>query len=186
MKTLKLSIFLLSLFLSSLACQLSEVAPHNAERIPVLTEEAVALSDKLEQAVQEANEKGTFTIEITEQQLTSYVALNLEKNSQVPITDLQIRLRDEQIWISGVVHQDNLQLPLSVGVKVWVDPGNNLAFEFSEAKVGPFQLPKLILDSIAREVEQAFLEQVASVGEGYRIEEISVGEGSILIRGTKQ
>jgi hypothetical protein len=35
-------------------------------------------------------------------------------------------------------------------------------------------------------VKKAFWDQVASVGEEYTIEEISIGEGSILIRGTKK
>ncbi|MCX8062003.1 MAG: LmeA family phospholipid-binding protein [Anaerolineales bacterium] len=171
---------------SIIACRLSENNLSSSERTPILTEDAIALSEKVEQAIQEANEKGSFTIEISEQQLTSYVALSLAGNSQVPVTDLHIRLRDGQIWISGVVHQDNLQLPLTVGVRVSVNEGNNLAFEFSEANIGPFRLPELVLDTITKEVEKAFAEQVANLGEGYRIEELSISEGSVVIRGKKR
>lgn len=184
-KGLIVSIFLIILF-STLACRLSGELVDEPDQIIILTEEAVAVNEKLEQAAKDAEQKGTFTLEITEQQLASYVAINLASQSSIPITELQIRLRDEQIRISGIAHQDNLQLPLSVGVRVGVDEANNFRLEFTEAKLGPFPLPQIILESITKEVQKALAEQMAKVGEGYSIQEISIGEGSILIRGIKK
>ncbi|MFN3309880.1 MAG: hypothetical protein ACK44E_11800, partial [Anaerolineales bacterium] len=115
----------------------------DSEQVIILTEEAVAVNEKLEQAVKDAEQKGTFTLEITEQQLTSYVAINLASQSSIPITELQIRLRDEQIRISGIAHQDNLQLPLSVGDSGAVDEANNFRLEFTEAKIGQFPFPQI-------------------------------------------
>ncbi len=184
----KLSIQLLFLIFSFgvLACRMSSNLVQNFEPIPIRTEDAVDLSEKLKQAVQDAEQQGSFTIDISEQQLTSYIALNLAQTSEVAITNLQIHLQDGQVWILGDVHQDNLQLPLTVAVSLNVDTENNLGIEFKQAKVGPFPVPRRLLDTIAQEVEKAFFEQVASVGEEYIIEEISIGEGSILIRGTKK
>ncbi len=179
--------FALTLIITAaLACQLGGDAFQETERIPILTDDAVIMSQKLEQAVQEAKQTGTFTIEMTEQQLTSYVALNLAKSNQVPITNLQIRLRDDQIWINGDAQQDNIQLPLSVAVKVGVDSTGSLLIEFTSDKIGPFTLPRIMLDTIEQQVEKVFLEQVAKVGEATVIEEISIGEGSMKIRGTMQ
>lgn len=176
----------LVLVIGILACQMSSNLVPDFEPIAVRTEDAVALGEKLEQAVQDAKQQGSFTIEISEQQLTSYIALNLDQTSQVPITDLQIHLQDEQVWIRGIVYQDNLQLPLTVAVSLDVDTENNLLLEFEQAQIGPFPLPKMLLDTIGQEVKKTFMDQVASLGEGYIIEEISMGEGSILIRGTKK
>jgi len=176
----------LVLVLGVLACRMSSNLVQDFEPITVRTEDAIALGEKLEQAVQDAEQKGSFTIEISEQQLTSYLALNLAKTSQVPITDLQIHLQDGQVWIRGVVHQDNLQLPLTVAVSLSVDSENKIVVDLKQARIGPFPLPQRLLDSITQEVQKAFWDQLASVGEGYTIEEISIGEGSILIRGTKK
>ncbi len=179
--------FALTLIITAaLACQLGGDVFQETDRIPILTDDAVIMSQKLEQAVQEAKQTGTFTIEMTEQQLTSYVALNLAKSNQVPITNLQIRLRDDQIWINGDAQQDNIQLPLSVAVKVAVDSTGSLLIEFTSAQIGPFPLPRIMLDTIEQQVEKVFLEQVAKVGEATVIEEISIGEGSMKIRGTMQ
>lgn len=184
----KLNFHLLFLVLVSgvLACQMSSNLVQDFEPIAVHTEDAIALGEKLEQAVQDAEQQGSFTIEISEQQLTSYIVLNLAQTSQVPMTDLQIYLQDEQVWIRSIVHQDDLQLPLTVAVSLDVDTENNLVIEFRQAKIGPFPLPKTLLDPISQEVKRAFLDQVASVGERYTIEEISIGEGLILIRGNKK
>lgn len=174
------------LVIGILACQVSSNPVQDSEPIPVRTEDAVALSEKLERAVQDVEQQGSFVIEISEQQLTSYMALNLAQTSQVPVTDLQIHLQAEHVWIRGIVHQDNLQLPLTVAVSLDVDTENNLVIEFRQAQIGSFPLTKMLLDTITQEVKKTFLEQLASVGEGYTIEEISIGEGSILIRGTKK
>lgn len=186
MKTLKFYFLLTMLLVSALSCQISGGDTQTSPTVPILTEEALALSEKLEQAVQEANQQGTFTIEITEQQLTSYVALNLDKINQVPVTDVQIRLRDEQIWITGVVHQDNLDFPLELVAKIIVDSTNHLSIAFTKAQVGPFTLPKIMLDTIRERVEKVIAEQLPSVREEYVIDEISIGEGFILIRGSKK
>jgi len=178
-------LFLVLIF-GVLACRMSSNLVPDFEPITVRTEDAVALGEKLKQAIQDAEQQGSFTIEISEQQLTSYLALNLAKTSQVPITDLQIHLQDGQVWIRGSVHQDNLQLPLTVAASVSVDAENNFVIDFKQAQIGPFPLPKMLLETITQEVKKAFWDQVASVGEEYTIEEISIGEGSILIRGTKK
>ncbi|GAB4469100.1 MAG: hypothetical protein Kow0088_00790 [Anaerolineales bacterium] len=183
---LRIFIPLFSLLFSLLACRWSGVSTPSVENLLIRTEDALAVEEKLEQAIQEANEKGTFTIEITEQQLASYVAFNMDENNQTPISDLQIRLGEEQIWLSGLVQQGDLQLPLTVGLKLGVGSANNVVLEFTQAKIGPFPLPDVLLDTITEEVEKAFAEQLAAVGEGYTLEEITIGEGSILIRGSKR
>ncbi len=186
LKKLKHSLLFIALLMgAALACQMSgDLA--QIEKVPIMTEEANAVAEKVEQAIQEAEQKGTFTIEITEVQLTSYLALSLAENSEVPISDLQVRLRDEQVWISGNAQTENLELPLMVVVKLSVGSANELMIEFTKAQVGPFPLPKIMLDRITEQVEKAFLAEVAKVGEGYAIEEISIGEGSLLIRGAKK
>jgi len=186
MKKLSFQLLFLIFSFGVLACRMSSNLVQDFEPIPIRTEDAVDLSEKLKQAVQDAEQQGSFTIDISEQQLTSYVALNLAETSEVSITNLQIHLQDGQIWIRGDVHQDNLQLPLTVAVSLSVDTENNLGIEFKQAQIGPFPVPRRLLDTIAQEVEKAFFEQVAGVGEEYIIEEISIGEGSILIRGTKK
>lgn len=185
-KKINFYLLFLVLVLGALACQMSSNLVHDFEPIAVHTEDAIALGKKLEQAVQDAEQLGSFTIEISEQQLTSYIVLNLAQTSPVPMTDLQIHLQDEQVWIRGIVHQDNLQLPLTVVVSLDVDTENNVVLEFRQARIGSFPLPTMLLDTITKEVKKTFLDQLASIGEGYTIEEISIGEGSILIRGIKK
>lgn len=82
--------------------------------------------------------------------------------------------------------EDAVALGEKLAVSLDVDTENNLLLEFEQAQIGPFPLPKMLLDTIGQEVKKTFMDQVANLGEGYIIEEISMGEGSILIRGTKK
>jgi hypothetical protein len=186
MKKLTLHFSLLVLLLSTLACQMSQLGVREFERIPVSTEEALAMSETLEKAILEAEQRDSFTIEISEQQLTSYLALHYAQTDQIPISDLQIHFRDGQIWVSGLVEQNNLQLPLTIALSLGVDLSGNVVVEFNQAQLGPFPLPKAVMDTVTKEVGKAFREQLATVGEEYLIDEISIDEGSILIRGRKK
>lgn len=188
MKTIQTKAFFIlwMLWLSSFGCRLvGEANPPN-QSVPIRTEAAVVVNEKLEQAAREAKEKGIFTLVLTEQELTSYIVLNWDESWQIPVTDLQIRLAEEQIWISGIVQQDKVHLPLSIRAKVGVDSVNDLRIEFTHAQIGALPIPDLLLETIMDEVEQAIKEQLTVVGEEYVIEEISIGEGSILIRGIKR
>lgn len=113
-KGLIVSIFLIILF-SALACRLSGELVDDSDQIIILTEEAIAVNEKLEQAVKDAEQKGTFTLEITEQQLTSYVAINLASQSSIPITELQIRLRDGKFGSVGLPTKITCNFPSQWG-----------------------------------------------------------------------
>ncbi|MCS6907742.1 MAG: LmeA family phospholipid-binding protein [Anaerolineales bacterium] len=185
-KTRWLVVLLAITGLLTLSCRLSEAGLPRASNPPVSTEEAASLESKLEQALREANERGTFTLEVTEQQLTSYVALSLEKYTKEPITNVQFQFREGKIFFSGIVHRDGLQFPVRAVGKIGLDATGSLAVELAEAKIGPFPLPQSVRDNIAEEMKRAFKEQIAISGSELVIEEVTIREGSILIRGTKK
>src|SRR5574338_1624674 len=99
-----LLLFLLTIILTSLACTMNVGGPDYAglPTVPVSTEYAQSIQDEVQRAFQEGAQTGTITLNLTEQQLTSYIRERLQndprlqQNGQPMITEPQVYLRNGQ------------------------------------------------------------------------------------------
>src|SRR5437762_645904 len=90
-----------SLIIASLACDLSVGGPTPpGSPIPVSSEAAGELQNVWKTAIANA-QNGEVTVIITEEQLTSYLALKLEAQSTPPLHNVQVYLRNNRIQIYG-------------------------------------------------------------------------------------
>src|SRR5690242_9540251 len=97
-----LTIFITSLVLSTLACSIFIGGPdYPAQTIPVSTEEVTTMQAQIQQAFVDGAQSGMVTFQITEAQLTSYLALKLQQQTDPPFTDPQILLRNGQMQMYG-------------------------------------------------------------------------------------
>src|SRR5512138_1116546 len=108
-----LPFFLLTLLLTSLACTMNVGGPDysNLPAVPISTEYAQSIQDEVQRAFAEGAQTGTITLNLTEQQITSYLAEKLQsdprlqQNGKPMITDPQVYLRDGQMKIYGKTQQ---------------------------------------------------------------------------------
>ena len=105
-----LFILLSGLLAATIACNLNIGGPEPpASPIPVTTEEVENLEQSLEE-VYEAGVSGSEVIlEITEAQMTSMAAFELQGQDALDIQDPQVYLRDGQIQFFATVTQPNLE-----------------------------------------------------------------------------
>src|SRR5512139_3331517 len=97
-----LPLLLLTLLMTSLACNMNVGGPEysNLPTVPVSTEYAQSIQDEVQRAFQEGAQTGEITLNLTEQQITSYLAERLQsdprlqQNGQPMITEPQVYLRD--------------------------------------------------------------------------------------------
>ena len=186
-----LPIFLLTLLLTSLACTMNVGGPDYSglPTVPVSTEYAQSIQDEVQRAFREGAQTGTITLNLTEQQLTSYIAEKLrtdprfQKNGQPLITDPQVYLQNGQMQIYGKSQQGMFNANIGIVVNVSADANGQPKVEIASADFGPLPVPEGIRDTIAAMIREAYMGSLGPVATGLRIESIDIANGVMTVNG---
>jgi hypothetical protein len=186
-----LPLFLLILVLTSLACTINVGGPDYSSlpRIPVSAEAAQSIQDEIQRAIQAAAETGVITVNLTEPQITSYLAArlqtdpNLQQDQKPLIADPQVYLRDGQMQIYGKTQQGMFTANIGVIVNMGVDANGQPQIDVVSADFGPFPAPEGLKDAITAMVREAYTGSLGPVATGLRIETISIANGVMTVTG---
>ena len=189
---LGLPLFLLCLVVTSLACTIFVGGPDYSSLppIPVSAEAAESIKEELRRAFEAAAQTGVVTINITEPQITSYLAARLQTDPSLQqtdstplITDPQVYLRDGQMQIYGKTKQGMFTANIGVIVSMGVDADGQPTIEVVSADFGPFPAPEGLKDAITAMVREAYTGSLGPVATGLRIETISIANGIMTVTG---
>lgn len=173
-----------ALFMAILACNLPGSRPNTpASSVPITTEAVQDLEQSVRSAAETAQATGEIEVVVTEAQLTSLVAFELQKQSEPVLANPQVLLRDGQVQLRGDVQQGGLNAPLEMNMTVSVDDQGRPAYKVVSAKLGPFPLPESILDQLTAQIDQAFTSQIGPEVDKMRIDSITIADGEMKIRG---
>jgi hypothetical protein len=191
-KTYSFPLFLLSLVLTSLACVVFVGGPDysNLPPIPVSAEAAESIKAEIQRAVQAAADTGVITVNLTEPQITSYLAARLQTDPSLQqsdkkplIIDPQVHLRDGQMKIYGKTQQGLFTANIGILVNMGVDADGQPKIEIASADFGPFPAPEGIKDAITAMVKEAYTGSLGPVATGLRIESIAIANGVMTVTG---
>ena len=183
---------ILLLVLASLACTIFVGGPDYSSLppIPVSAEAAESIKEELRRAFEAGAETGVVTINITEPQITSYLAArmqsdpSLQQSDKKPlIADPQVYLRDGQMQIYGKTQQGIFTANIGIIVQVGVDANGQPLIEILSADFGPFPAPEGLTNAITAMVKEAYTGSLGPVATGLRIESISTANGIMTITG---
>lgn len=170
--------------IGSLACNLgSKVTPTPVATIPVTTQAVMTLQTEVEGAAEELLSKGQTTLSITEEEMTSLVAFELQNQKNPPFRDPQIYLRDGQVWISGKAQQGNAEVNLQLILTLAADGSGRLHYDILSAKIGPLPLPKVMLEQLEAQLDRVFDNNIYPRMENIYIETITIQDGVMTIQG---
>lgn len=186
-----LLLFFATLILSSLACTVFVGGPDYSDRtpIPVSMDAANSLKDEIKRAFEAGATTGEVTINITETQITSVLALrlqsdpNLQQDQKPLITDPQVYLRDGQMQIFGKTQQGMFAANIGIIVSVGVDENGKPKIEIVSADFGPLPAPEGLNSAISAMIDEAYTGSVGPVATGLRIQSISIVNGVMTITG---
>ncbi len=166
----------LSVFaLACLPCQTSsEVVPTPMRTVPVSTTEAENLISSLSQGLVPDSE-GRFVLVITEEELTSYVALNMEES----IVDPQIILTDGQMQIYGTMVSP-VEAPVTAVASVEVEDGKAHVVVES-VSVDGFPIPGTFVEAFAQQIDDLVMTLLEY--ENLEITEVQIPAGEMNIKG---
>jgi hypothetical protein len=191
-KTRGFPLFLLSLVLTTPACTIFVGGPDYSSLppIPVSAEAAESIKEELRRAVEAAAQTGVITVNLTEPQVTSYLAArmqtdpSLQQSDKKPlIVDPQVYLRDGQMQIYGKTQQGIFAANIGIIVTVGVDANGEPLIDVTSADFGPFPAPEGLKDAITAMVREAYTGSLGPVATGLRIESISTANGVMTITG---
>jgi hypothetical protein len=175
---------LIVLVSASIACNFAvgRVRPTGTPA-PVPTEAVEAHKNSTEDAQEAAPTPGEIKLVIDENQLTSIVAGEIQKQDDVPISNPQVRLRDGQIQFSATVKQQGISLPAEVVMSVQPDVNGHPDFKVVSATIGPFPLPAEVKSQLETALDAAFTEEIESRAPNTRIESIVIADGVMTVIG---
>ena len=187
-----LPLFLITLALSSLACTIFVGGPDysSLQPIPVSAEAAESIKAEIQRAIEAAAGTGVITVNLTEPQITSYLAArlqtdpNLQQSDRKPlITDPQVYLRDGQMQIYGKTQQGMFTANIGIIVNMGVDANGQPQIDVVSADFGPFPAPEGLKDAITAMVREAYTVSLGPVATGLRIESITTANGVMTVTG---
>jgi uncharacterized protein YpmS len=173
-------IAIIALVITVLACNFGFAGPKPAP-IPVSTEAVQSLQEEVSNAVQQMATSGSATIEITESQLTSALALSLQ---QLPVlTSPQIYLQNGEIQFTGSALQAGLLGDVNVILKVEAGQDCKLRLQVVTAKLGPLPISEDMIGGFLPLAEEAISGIATSGGQQMCIDSIVINEGKMVITG---
>jgi hypothetical protein len=187
-----LPLFLTILVLTSLACTIFVGGPDYSSLppIPVSAEAAESIKAEIQRAIEAAAQTGVITVNLTEPQITSYLAARLQTDPSLQqsdkkplITDPQVYLRDGQMQIYGKTQQGMLTANIGIIVNMGVDVNGQPQIDVVSADFGPFPAPEGLKDAITAMVREAYTGSLGPVATGLRIETISIANGVMTVTG---
>lgn len=182
------SLFILPLILplafATLACAVSLGGPAYPDTpVPVSTEDVGIVEKQFQDAATVAATSGTLTLSITESQLTALVVARLNKQEEPIITEPQVYLRDGQIQIYGKAVRGNFQANVRIVLTASVNESGRPAISVVSVDFGPLPAPESINSSISKMVDEAFSGAIGPAATGFRLESITIENGTMTLTG---
>lgn len=177
-----LVIVLLSLACAPCSCLSRLGAPPPAERIEISQEAAQRLEDKLSEALSQA-ESGEFTITATDEEVTSFIALQMERSSDTPVRDVQVHFGDDRVHVWAILAD---VVPFDVGVSLVATAtvvDDQLQVDIIESSAGVIPIPQSLLDSLSRVANETIAEAQMKAEKKIQITDVTIGEEEITIAG---
>jgi hypothetical protein len=183
-------LFSITIILSALSCNFTKVMFQNTKptetRASISTESFETIATEVSSAISSAQIGESIVLEISEDQLTSEATTALQASDDNRIHNLQIRLRDGKMIITGDISQGGLNLPLSVYLIFTVDSLGQPHSQVVDGIVGPFSLPDNYLTEITSQLDQAIRDQLSLNANNLVVDSITIAEGRMSILAHKQ
>ncbi len=175
---------LLSVLFFTLACSVFVGGPdYPQERIPISAKAVTDLKAQFEQALLAGAQSGTVTLEMTEEQLTSIIALKTVSQKEPLFTDPQVYLREGQMRIYGRAYRGYFNANVLLVLNVSVDEEGKPSLEIASADFGPFPAPEGLKQSLTALLTEAYTGSLGPVATGFRLETIAIADGVMTLTG---
>lgn len=182
----KILILLILLLLVSLACQIAIGGPTPSRTVPVSTEAAGSLEDSWKTVMDSPDVNSPIAITLTEEQLTSFLAIQLSQQTDPLLTNPQVLLQNGQVEIFGQAQRGSIQANVRITLQVSANETGDLKISLASVDMGPIPAPQSLLDQISTTLDETMKSSIGSTAAGIKIESIYISDGLLTISGQKR
>jgi len=129
---------------------------------------------------------GTMTtVAITEQQLTSWLVMEMKDSPDLPLNDIQIYLRDGKVQIWGMVNgSENSTSALIVG-ELTIDDNKLPYFQIESVQIGQQVIPGIFVSQMETWLNQSLSAGIEKQAPGLELVSVKVTSGLVTVSGTR-
>jgi len=179
-----LHLSILALSAASLACSVFLGGPAFPNPPIASSPEALqSLQADIETAVAGSLTDGTLHLEITQEQLTAYLASRFSTRDDPIIAEPQVVLGENEMKIYGRARSSIFEANVLVTAQFGIDQEGQPVISISDAELGPMPVPQAFRDAIAAAVDEALTGYVGPVAIGFRLDSIEIGSGVMTLTG---
>lgn len=125
------------------------------------------------------------SITITEQQVTSWLATEMKNNPDLPLSDVQVFLRNGQIQVWGMVSGSADSTSALIVGEIRIDQNKKPYFEIVSMQIGTQTMPEFLLNQMEGWLNQSLSENIESELPGLELMNINVVNGLITVSGMR-
>jgi hypothetical protein len=180
----RILLFMIALIFASLACTMFVGGPEYTEgAIPISAEAVESLRTQMQAAALAGAQSGTIALQVTEEQMTSYIAFRLASQQNPVLQSPQVYLRDSLMLLYGKVQRGWFLANVLVAMNVSVDELGQPRIEITSVDFGPLPAPEGLRQSLTALITEAYTGSLGPVATGFRLETISIANGLMTVTG---
>ncbi|MCB9146937.1 MAG: hypothetical protein H6635_16380, partial [Anaerolineales bacterium] len=122
---------------------------------------------------------------LTEQEITSWLALEMKNSPDLPLSDVQVYLRDGSVQVWGMVAgSENSTSVLLVG-ELMVNESQQPTLKLESAQIGQQVIPNILIAQIETWLNQALTDAINTNTPGLKLVSAKVTSGLVTVSGTR-
>jgi len=152
---------------------------------PIMTSDNVALEAKAMIASSIPQPGALSSATITEQQITSWLAMEMKNSPDLPLSEVQVYLRGGQIQIWGMVNGSASSTSVLLSGIVGIDSNAQPVFTIESMQIGQQAVPDILLSQAEAWLNELLAEKINSQIPGLQLMNINVTNGLITVSGMR-
>ena len=155
--------------------------PEATATLEVVSEQAAAVK-RAEDAIDQADEAGPFTIEVSDSDLTALLGELTASLDNPPVSNLLVTFEQDAFVATGTI-----TTPFRANIQArghFVVGEDSVQIEFTEAKLGALVMPAALRDQLTERANE-FLDENVGETQGLRIDSVEILPGKIIVTGER-
>ena len=125
------------------------------------------------------------SVSLTERQLTSWLTMEMKNNPDLPLSDVQVYMRDGKIQIWGMVTGSADSTSALIVGNLVIDSNKKLSIDIESMQIGTQVIPAALVAQMESWINQVLFEKIETKAPGLEIMNINVSNGMITIAGMR-
>lgn len=173
-----------ALLVATLSCSIFVGGPaYPEETVTATTATPESLQDQIQAAVTAGAQTGEVSLQITEGQLTAWLAQKVSEQAHPIITDPRVYLQAGQMKVYGKASSGIFVANVRFTLSVSVDASGQPQIDIVQTDFGPIAAPPGFNEAVAASIREAFTGWLGPVATGFRLDTITIGDGSMTVTG---